>query len=330
MSKTEKYLPFILSFSLPWLNVIDQLPGEHLDWTAIIPRYLLISSFLFSLWHFNRYLVPLLDQLTLRFLGPRLAIVLLNGGYILIFLGVDTFLLPDFISLHKQMHPWLIAFRLAIAALMFGMFQQSLRAVKQKEALKIQNLSLQAENLKAQLETMKQQINPHFLFNSLNTLLDFIEEDQKKAESFVRSFSNLYRIVLQSSKRDFVSLKDELDFMKNYWCLMKMRFNDALELRIDISKDIESYLIPPLSLQFLIENAVKHNLATQDKVLRIEITEFQNSLVVQNRIIPKPYKEFGEGVGLKNLQKRFSLLHRPIHYGVEGDLFKVTLPLKSI
>ena len=330
MTKTEKYLPFILSLSLPWLNVIGQLPGEHLDWTAIIPRYLLISSFLFSLWHFNRYLVPLLDQLKLSFLGPKLAIVLLNGGYILIFIGLDTFLLPDFISLHKQMYPWLIAFRLAIAALMFVMFQQSLRAITQKEALKIQNLSLQAENLKAQLETMKQQINPHFLFNSLNTLLDFIEEDQKKAESFVRSFSNLYRTVLQSSKRDFVSLKDELDFMDNYWYLMKMRFNDALELRIDISKDIESYLIPPLSIQFLIENAVKHNLATQDKVLRIEITEFQNSLVIQNRITPKPYKEPGEGVGLKNLQKRFSLLHRPIHYGIEGDLFKVTLPLKSI
>jgi two-component system, LytTR family, sensor kinase len=216
-----------------------------------------------------------------------------------------------------------------MASLIFAVFQQALRMTKQQEYLYAQNLLLQTEKLKSELETMKQQINPHFLFNSLNTLIDLIEEDQKKAVGFVRVFSNLYRVVLQSSRRDFVFLEDELTFLNDYWELLKIRFNGAVHLTVNIPAEMRKVLIPPLSLQLLIENAVKHNKATGETPLRIEVFETNNTLVIQNNINPKPFVSHSEGLGLVNLQKRFSLLVAPIEYGVDKDVFKVILPLKK-
>lgn len=255
--------------------------------------------------------------------------VLINLMYITLFLVVDYFFLPTGISLSSSLPIWVVAIRLIMAALIFAVFQQALKMTKQRESLYAQNLLLQTEKLKSELETMKQQINPHFLFNSLNTLIDLIEDDQKKAVGFVRVFSNLYRVVLQSSRQDFVFLEDELAFLNDYWELLKIRFNGAVHLTVNISDEKRKMLIPPLSLQLLIENAVKHNKATNENPLYIEVFETYDTLVIQNNINPKPFVSYSEGLGLVNLQKRFSLLVAPIEYGLDKDVFKVILPLKK-
>jgi len=332
MTRIERLLPIILSILLPGLNIISNNYTEgDLNLTKVLPKYLLIVFFLYSVWRLNDFI---LDHPRWAFIKTgetkliKPVLVLINLIYIALFVLIDFFLLPEAVSLSTIVPPWMVVIRLVMAVLVFIVFQQVLRTTKQRESLYVQNLTLQTEKLKSELETMKQQINPHFLFNSLNTLIDLIEEDQTKAVRFVRVFSNLYRVVLQSSRRDFIYLEDELAFLNDYWELLKIRFNGAVNLVIHIPDDKFKALIPPLSLQFLIENAVKHNKATNANPLLIEIYESNNSIVIQNKIIPKPFTAHGEGLGLKNLQKRFSLLLSPIEYSVENELFKVILPLK--
>lgn len=330
MNRIERLLPIVLSLLLPGLSIISNR-GE-LDLIRAFPKYLISVCILYSIWRLNDYLLDHPYRLIFRVGETKLlkpVVVLINLLYITLFVAIDYFLLPAGISLSSSVPIWVVATRLTMASLIFAVFQQALRVTKQQESLYAQNLLLQTEKLKSELETMKQQINPHFLFNSLNTLIDLIEEDQRKAVGFVRVFSNLYRVVLQSSRRDFVSLEDELTFLNDYWELLKIRFDGAVHLSVNIPDEIRKVLIPPLSLQLLIENAVKHNKATSEAPLRIEVFETNNTLIVQNNINPKPFVSHSEGLGLMNLQKRFSLLVAPIEYGVDKDVFRVILPLKK-
>jgi sensor histidine kinase YesM len=330
MNRIERLLPIILSLLLPGLSIISN--RGDLDLIQVFPKYLVSVLILYSVWRLNDYLLDHPDRFIFRVGETKLVkpvIVLINLLYITLIVVLDYFLLPAGISLSSSVPIWVVATRLTMASLIFVVFQQALRMTKQQESLYAQNLLLQTEKLKSELETMKQQINPHFLFNSLNTLIDLIEEDQKKAVGFVRIFSNLYRVVLQSSRRDFVFLEDELTFLNDYWELLKIRFDGAVLLTVNIPDEMRKVLIPPLSLQLLIENAVKHNKATCENPLRIEIFETNDTLVIQNNINPKPFVSHSEGLGLMNLQKRFSLLVAPIEYGVDKDVFKVILPLKK-
>jgi sensor histidine kinase YesM len=330
MIRIERLLPIVLSLLLPGLSIISNRGA--LDLIQAFPKYLVSVCILYSVWRLNDYLLDNPDRLIFRVGETKLVkpvMVLINGLYITLFIVVDYFLLPASISLSSSVPIWVVTTRLTMASLIFAVFQQALRITKKQESLYAQNLLLQTEKLKSELESMKQQINPHFLFNSLNTLIDLIEEDQRKAVGFVRVFSNLYRVVLQSSRRDFVFLKDELAFLNDYWELLKIRFDRAVHLTVTISDEMRKVQIPPLSLQLLIENAVKHNKATSDNPLRIEVYESNDTLVIQNNINPKPFVSYSEGLGLINLQKRFSLLVAPIEYGINKGVFKVILPLKK-
>lgn len=329
MRNIEKYLPFILALLIPGLSLVNQ-SLESIPWRSILSQYMVGATYLLYLWYGNVWGARLKSHSLFAGLSPSAFLVAINLGLITLFLVMNVLLQP-FIWQNLPPIPFvLIILRMMVAAAVFTFIQQALNAIQQREALRVQNLSLQAENLTSQLEAMKQQINPHFLFNSLNSLLDLIEEDQEKATEFVRSFSNLYRVVLQSSQRDFISLEDELIFLEDYWHLIKMRFNGAVDMVMTIPEEMKQYWIPPLSLQLLVENAVKHNVATPQEQLVVIIEAVGEELVISNKINPKAFEVPGEGVGLKNLQKRFSLLLKPISFGVEADLFVVKLPLKLV
>ncbi len=330
MNRIERLLPIILSLLLPGFSIIST--GGDLDLLKTFPKYLVAVLFLYSIWRLNDYLFQEPVWFVSRIREARLVkltIVLCNLLYIALFIVADFYILGKDLSLSSSLPIWVVAIRLVMASLIFAVFQQVLRTTKQQESLHRQNLLLQTEKLKFELETVKQQINPHFLFNSINTLIDLIEEDQKRAVAFVRVFASMYRVVLQSSRCDFVYLEEELAFLNNYWDLLKMRFSEAVQLTVNIPYEMHKVLIPPLSLQMLIENAVKHNKATCEKPLRIEVLGINDTLIVQNNFNPKPFVLNREGLGLLNLQKRFSLLVSPIHYGVDNDKYKVILPLKK-
>lgn len=329
MRNTEKFLPVILSLLFPAMNIISQNQvKENIPLSTALPAYFSSALYLYSLWHLNRLYTQQYEYRWLKWLGPLPTVILLNLFLIATFVFINRFLLPDVFDRFLEAPFLFIMIRLIIASTVFILIQRALNAIQQRETYRVQNLSLQAENLTSQLEAMKQQINPHFLFNSLNSLLDLIEEDREKAMKFVRSFSNLYRVVLQSSQRDFITVEDEIQFLEDYWHLIKIRFNEAVDLVMNIPDEKRQDWIPPLSLQLLVENAVKHNVATPHEQLVINLSVEGNGLVIRNRLNPKEFEVQGEGVGLNNLQKRFSLLLEPISYGIEEGSFFVKLPLK--
>ncbi|GAA0757597.1 sensor histidine kinase [Psychroflexus lacisalsi] len=182
------------------------------------------------------------------------------------------------------------------------------------------------ENTKAKHKALQDQLDPHFLFNSLSVLASLIEEDPKRATEFTTSLSKVYRYVLDQRQEDLVSISSELNFAKVYLNLLSTRFEDSLEYNIDISD--ESNFIVPLSLQLLIENAVKHNKVTEKNPLKIRIFKTEDHLVIQNNVNPKAKDSERNGIGLLNIKKRFEVYtETPIEIENNSDTFTVKLPL---
>ena len=184
------------------------------------------------------------------------------------------------------------------------------------------------EKLKADYRVLQNQVNPHFLFNSLNVLISEIKHNPTNAEDFTRKLSKVYRYVLQSKNHDLISLKKELEFIDSFIFLHKVRIGNALEFVVNISDDILKMQIPPLTLQILIENALKHNIANAENVLKISIeSSSYNTLTVSNnlQIIDTVNSTH---TGLANLSKRFELIKKDgFTYGKQEGKFVVTIPL---
>ena len=183
------------------------------------------------------------------------------------------------------------------------------------------------ESIKAQYESLKSQVNPHFLFNSLNALTNLVYEDQDKAAKFIKQLSDVYRYVLDTRDREMVSLEEELRFLNAYLFLQQIRFGDKLQIKIELN-GIESQ-IAPLAFQMLIENAIKHNVISQDNPLVIRLYSTKDYLVVENNFQKKPVlKEDSPGIGLENIRKRYAFLSAlPIEVDQTEKLFTVKLPI---
>lgn len=189
---------------------------------------------------------------------------------------------------------------------------------------------LKKENIQAQLDTLKNQVNPHFLFNSLNTLAALIPEDSDLAVKFVEKLSKVYRFVLEIKDKQFISLKDELKAIDSYSFLLKMRFGENIQFTRNIKASDQQLLIIPLSIQMLVENAVKHNVISTDKPLHIELFIEGDYVVVKNNLQPKKQIHSSTKTGLINIQKRYTLLSNkePI-FIADNAFFIVKLPLIS-
>lgn len=165
---------------------------------------------------------------------------------------------------------------------------------------------LQSQNLKSQFESLKSHLDPHFLFNNLNILSSLIDKDPATAQEFLDHFSDVYRYVLRTKNEELVLLETELEFIDSYLFMLKIRFMQQLQIHIRVAPDFRRHLIPPLSVQTLIENAMKHNKATDNEPLLIEIfTDARGYLVVQNNFHPKKMEEYSAQTGLNNLAKRY-------------------------
>jgi sensor histidine kinase YesM len=190
---------------------------------------------------------------------------------------------------------------------------------------------LKSERLAQQYQSLKDQLNPHFLFNSLNVLSSLVYEQPDTAEKLIHQLSRIYRYVLEVQQEQLVHLQREMEFAQNYLSLQKIRFEQGLQFTIQENISINRYL-PPLSLQLLLENAVKHNTASQNNPLIIEILVEGNDLVVKNNLQPKR-QIWGEslGIGLDNIQKRYALLgEENIKVCKEQGYFVVKLPLVKL
>mgnify|MGYP000504151473 CR=1 FL=1 len=219
-----------------------------------------------------------------------------------------------------------ILFSLAIATFFHARgFMINWKASVGKESTK-QEIVAKTET--AKFESLKSQLDPHFLFNSLNVLTSLIGENPKQAERFTTKLSKVYRYVLEQRNKELIPLSEELKFARTYMELLQMRFEDAIQFEIPTETSNDDLKIVPLSLQLLLENAVKHNVVSSKKPLKLRIFEQDGVLIIENNVNPKEAIGKSTKVGLKNITDRYRLLtKRSVSIINDKITFKVSLPL---
>ncbi len=188
---------------------------------------------------------------------------------------------------------------------------------------------MESAKVEAELEALKTQIDPHFIFNSLNTLSYLITREPQSARLFNDTLAKVYRYILSNKDKDLVLLKEELEFISNYFYLLKIRFADGINMIIEINDvSAEDFLIPPISLQTLVENAIKHNEFSEMHPLDIKVAVSANYVVVRNPVKPKEQSAPSNKIGLNNLDNRYKLITRK-NIVIENNFrfFTVKLPI---
>jgi two-component system LytT family sensor kinase len=312
------------------------MPNDAIEYNSPIPKqvFLFFYFLLFNLntegsLFFDRYLNKKLPW----FFFPKKRIVVQFVFIVLwtfISIGIP-FIAWYFInkqSLIYPLAPVIVFIGSVIFLVVFIGISMTLNFFKQWNASLLDAEYYKQEKLKADYRVLQNQVNPHFLFNSLNVLISEIRHDPKTAEDFTRKLSKVYRYVLQSKNHDLISLKKELAFIDSFIFLHKVRIGDALEYVTHISEEALQLQIPPLTLQILIENAIKHNVANEENVLKISIkSDGSDTLIVSNnlQIIDTVDSTY---TGLSNLSKRFELLKKNgFTFGEKEEKFVVNIPL---
>jgi sensor histidine kinase YesM len=327
-SYSRFFIYAVFSALFTWIVAIEASIGKAEKLSdflaeAILLIFLFLIVFLAAGWFARRLRKVLISwPLWVNTIYPRFTI-----NFILIIVQTLSFVfllnilissLP-FISLPYgifQNDLWLIyAFPLVIFSLVW-LVEGALDMFFQRQNLLLQNERLEKEHLFSQLQSLKNQLRPHFLFNHLNALSNLVYKDAEKADFFIQKLANIYRYVLEVSDEVVIPLVDELEFVNNYIALQKIRFNKNLIFNNLIPEAETEYLIPPLSLELLIENAIKHNIITQDAPLRISLETKNGFLIVKNNYQPVQTQINSSKKGLANLGKRLKLL------GVLGFEFK--------
>jgi hypothetical protein len=201
-------------------------------------------------------------------------------------------------------------------------------SIIKKQENKVKEQKIIAGTASAKFETLKNQIDPHFLFNSLNVLSSLIEENPENAQRFTTALSKVYRYVLEQKDKDLVSIEEELAFAKTYMNLLQMRFENSLTYEFSIEKIDPEAKVVPLSLQLLLENAVKHNIISEQKPLHIQIFIEKDNLVIQNNFQKKAVLQEGQGVGIQNIISRYAIItNRKVTIEQNEHSFTVKLPM---
>lgn len=315
--------------------------GMRLDKQPLFTWNVFLNVFIMTtvIWLGNRYIMiwartryPHFDQVRKR-LWIQSAVMLLYTivtnntlGYLLDvcglkedvqYMGYDTF------SVITSSNAAAIFCSLTVVAIYESIyFMNELRkSVEEKELLK-------QESLKAQLNALKTQVNPHFLFNNLNTLVSVIPENPDQAVKFVQQLSKVYRHILEVQDEQSIPLKDELDVMRAYAFLLQTRFGENLDITIDVPEEKLKKKIVPLSLQILMENAIKHNIVSSDKPLKVSVSALNGRLVVSNNLQKKNQVNESTGIGLDNIRNRCRLLgNEQVEVTESGSNFTVSIPL---
>jgi len=217
-----------------------------------------------------------------------------------------------------------------IITLIASLFTHAFYFYRTLQKREVKEQKIIAGTASARFDALKNQLDPHFLFNSLNVLTSLIEEDPHQAQKFTTSLSKVYRYVLEQKNKDLVTVDEELNFARTYVRLLKMRFEDSIIFDIPEQSSEPDAKIVPLSLQLLLENAVKHNVVTSSKPLHIKVFEKNGNLIVENNLQEKQVVKKSSGVGLQNIRQRYEILtDKLVHITKTTSNFSVSLPMLS-
>lgn len=215
-----------------------------------------------------------------------------------------------------------------IITMVVTLFFHMIYFYKKSQENKVKEQKIIAGTASAKFETLKNQIDPHFLFNSLNVLTSLIEENPDNAQKFTTSLSKIYRYVLEQKDKELISVEEELSFAKTYMKLLKMRFENSVFYELPETMKNPEAKVVPLSLQLILENTVKHNIASEAKPLHIRIYEKDDYLVIENDYQKKEVLQDRKGVGLQNIVDRYSIItNRKVRIEQTEKYFKVELPM---
>lgn len=327
-----KYVALISSLVTGILFAVPNLIKEGFRAYHLIADCFWGFSFSVIFWWFNMRLFPLMinkffpgrDRNSMWTIRVILSILL---GMFVVYFKVKTNLYHTFLT-GEGSAMLVYQFRGLLTSGILLLIIFLIDSIVITQHIETENERLKKENLIAQFETLKQQINPHFLFNSLNILKTMIRLLDPKAEEYVVRLSELYRSLLQNNTREKVLLGEELRTLENYLYMLRARFEE--KIRIDISEEVEklqSY-IPPFTLQMLIENCIKHNVISGDKPLHVEIALENGHLVVRNNLQLKRSVEQSSHIGLENINQRYLMLcGKPIVIQRDDHEFSVILPI---
>jgi sensor histidine kinase YesM len=262
-------------------------------------------------------------RLNMQILVHSLAALALFNGirllYVLLFSEQQFILLNDEIT---------IAVFVLIVAIVLNIFDFALILLYQWRESLAEAEKYKKESAEFEFEMLQAQINPHFLFNSLNTLSSLVYEDADRSAEFIRKLSDVYRHVLESRHKDVISIEEEISFIRSYIFLLELRFGEKLTIDLNIEDEYLKRKILPLSLQLLIENAVKHNIVSQKRPLSISIYNDNRYIIVENPLQPKAVSKQGNRMGLKNISNRYRALSgEQIIVRIEDEQFSVKLPI---
>jgi sensor histidine kinase YesM len=306
--------------SIPKLFDADSTPGDIVINSSIT---LLFSIFI---WYYNIYSLP-------KFSAQRTHTSLFNWKLLLsVIMGILVMILivighQELFQISKMDAPIMFELRGILINLIVYMFLHLLFQNYQTQQMGVELELTKSVNLGAQYELLKQQVNPHFLFNSLNTLKSMVDIQDPQSSDFILKLSDFYRFTLESRKLDLISLREELQILDSYVYLLKARFEDGFVLNNNIDQKQYDSAIPPFTLQLLIENCIKHNVVSLDKPLQIDLYTENDFLVIENQIQLKR-GVLSTGVGLDNINQRFMhLVHKEIEIDKNETTFKVKIPL---
>ena len=297
--------------------------------------YTILLSFL--VWQGNRYLYFSLRSYFDWYNKPlhKIAVLLLSISFYTIPLSV--LMLNGWYKIFSNNEPnaeviFTSTLIIMICVIFITHVYETAFLVKESESEIVKNEQLERAKAEAELEALKNQIDPHFIFNSLNTLSHLIEEKPLKAKQFNDNLADVYRYILHNKGRELVLLREEIDFLNDYFSLLKIRFENGVQLKINIDTSLfEQFLIPPISLQLLAENAIKHNEFSDEIPLALTIHFHNNTLIVQNSIRKKVLRKESSKIGLNNLKERYRLVSgKEITTEENENGFTVSLPLLQI
>lgn len=318
------YLLIVLIFSLRYRYYTIPLRAD--DWLAFAGIGILMMEMLVRANRWLDYRFPwaahplrrLAVQALVGTLITLLVMVLLRLGAIMLLFPGWLIILQDEVAMVLAVLFLVLVFNLTELGIFLNRnYRNSLAELER----------FRKENAEYQFEMLKLQLNPHFLFNSLNTLSSLVYENAEKASDFVRKLSDVYRYVLDNRSKEIVTLKEEMTFIASYTFLLGIRFQGMVDFKLDIEEKALDRQVAPMTAQLLIENAVKHNIASRQRPLTIHIFTKNDDLWVTNNLQLKEKSE-NTGVGLKNISSRYAFLtSRQVEIIRNEESFTVKVPL---
>ncbi len=319
---------WISSILVGILLSIPKIAERHFSLYETIANFVLTTLFALFVWYYNMYTLPAYSRKDLAhgFSVKRLLKNLALGLLVMFVLAS----LQQFILTHLPFGATMVMFEVRgiLITITFYMFIQLLYQSYHNQQVSIELERSKMDNLGAQYELLKQQVNPHFLFNSLNTLKYMVESRDEHTVEFVLKLSDFYRFTLESRKLNLIKLGEELKIMDAYVFLLKARFEEGIDLSVEIDPRLQQTWIPPFTLQLLVENCIKHNVVSLERPLQIRIYSESDFIVVQNQVQLKRTPEASTGVGLENINQRYThLLDKKITILPNDTLFTIKLPV---